>query len=270
MWPNRGLRGLRGRHAQNSEGAAYTGHILRSAWGPMADCCAFRTKRNDRLAVRSRLGEARVNEQGGLMQDHEPPRVRDRTPGGSSLRNNRYYEIIAVMRAAGAGPFGLRLRALIVILWRSGLVESATIGPSARTDREGFERALVRAGRVGRGAKSAMDEGLGSTGDRLQFRLTPRLHPSICVSAIREPVRPWNFTRSPTSLAYLKSLSPDENFEVLTRLVDQLRERGKVFARSAPARTQHLEVAADARRESRGTVGLRLVPTVSAAAALSR
>jgi integrase len=30
-------------------------------------------------------------------------------------------EIIAVMRAAGAGPDGVRLRALIVLLWRAGL-----------------------------------------------------------------------------------------------------------------------------------------------------
>jgi integrase len=30
-------------------------------------------------------------------------------------------EIIAVMRSAGAGPDGVRLRALIVVLWRAGL-----------------------------------------------------------------------------------------------------------------------------------------------------
>ncbi len=30
-------------------------------------------------------------------------------------------EIIAVMRAAGSGPDGVRLRALIVVLWRAGL-----------------------------------------------------------------------------------------------------------------------------------------------------
>src|SRR5881409_1663106 len=30
-------------------------------------------------------------------------------------------EIIAVMRAAGDGPHGARLRALIVVLWRGGL-----------------------------------------------------------------------------------------------------------------------------------------------------
>ena len=30
-------------------------------------------------------------------------------------------EIIAVMRTAGAGPDGMRLRALIVVLWRAGL-----------------------------------------------------------------------------------------------------------------------------------------------------
>jgi hypothetical protein len=30
-------------------------------------------------------------------------------------------EIVAVMRAAGDGPHGRRLRGLIVILWRTGL-----------------------------------------------------------------------------------------------------------------------------------------------------
>ncbi len=30
-------------------------------------------------------------------------------------------EIIAVMRTAGAGPDGMRVRALIVVLWRAGL-----------------------------------------------------------------------------------------------------------------------------------------------------
>src|ERR1700730_18726283 len=45
-------------------------------------------------------------------------------------------EIVAVMRAAGDGPDGDRLRALIVVLWRAGLrigeaVDLAPSGPAA-------------------------------------------------------------------------------------------------------------------------------------------
>ena len=47
----------------------------------------------------------------------------------------RVDEIIAVMRAAGDGPYGLRLRALIVILWRSGLRISEALA-LAETDLE--------------------------------------------------------------------------------------------------------------------------------------
>ncbi len=40
-------------------------------------------------------------------------------------------EIIGVMRTAGAGPDGVRLRALIVVLWRAGL----RIGKRSRSPR---------------------------------------------------------------------------------------------------------------------------------------
>jgi hypothetical protein len=69
-------------------------------------------------------------------------------PRGRSPRNKglRYpadpptvEEIVAVMRAAGGGADGTRLRALIVILWRAGSADRR--GARARRDGVGFRLA---------------------------------------------------------------------------------------------------------------------------------
>ncbi len=49
-------------------------------------------------------------------------------------------EVIAVTRAAGAGPDGVRLRALIVVLWRAGL----RIGEALALAETDLERAAAR------------------------------------------------------------------------------------------------------------------------------
>jgi integrase len=71
-------------------------------------------------------------------------------------------EIIAVMRAAGHGVDGARLRALIVILWRAGL----RIGEArdlAETDLDASRGAvLVRRGKGGRRREVGMDRGAWS------------------------------------------------------------------------------------------------------------
>jgi len=54
--------------------------------------------------MQSALGQSPANK--GRRYPADPPRVE---------------EIVAVMRRAGDGPYGLRLRGLIVVLWRSGL-----------------------------------------------------------------------------------------------------------------------------------------------------
>ena len=66
----------------------------------------------------------------------------------------------------------------------------------------------------------------------------------------------WNFIAAHLS-GVPEILEPDENFEVLTRLVDHF-ERHVTNPRPLDATP---EVAADASRDSRGTMGLRLVPT---------
>jgi integrase len=66
-------------------------------------------------------------------------------------------EIIAVMRTAGAGPDGMRLRALIVVLWRAGLRIGEALA-LAETDLDGRRGAvLVRHGKGGKRREVGMD-----------------------------------------------------------------------------------------------------------------
>jgi transcriptional regulator len=66
----------------------------------------------------------------------------------------------------------------------------------------------------------------------------------------------WNFIVAHLS-GVPEVLEPGENFEVLTRLVEHFEQH---VAEPRPLDASP-EVAADARRDSRGTIGLRLVPT---------
>ncbi len=66
-------------------------------------------------------------------------------------------EIIAVMRAAGDAPDGLRLRGLIVVLWRAGLRISEALA-LAETDLDPERGAiLVRCGKGGKRREVGMD-----------------------------------------------------------------------------------------------------------------
>ena len=86
---------------------------------------------------------------------------RGRSPRNKGLRYPAdpptVEEIVAVMRAAGDGADGARLRALIVILWRAGL----RIGEAlelAETDLDRSRGAvLVRRGKGGRRREVGMD-----------------------------------------------------------------------------------------------------------------
>jgi integrase len=67
-------------------------------------------------------------------------------------------EIVAVMRAAGDGAHGRRLRGLIVVLWRAGLriADALAIGESDLDPRRGS--VLVRRGKGGRRREVGMDD----------------------------------------------------------------------------------------------------------------
>jgi site-specific recombinase XerC len=61
-------------------------------------------------------------------------------------------EIIAVMRAAGDGPEAMRLRGVMIVLWRAGLRISEALA-LAETDLDRQRGAvLVRAGKASRSA----------------------------------------------------------------------------------------------------------------------
>jgi integrase len=67
-------------------------------------------------------------------------------------------EIVPVMRAAGDGRHGQRLRALIVVLWRAGLRihEALALSESDLDARRGS--LLVRRGKGGRRREVGMDD----------------------------------------------------------------------------------------------------------------
>ncbi len=66
-------------------------------------------------------------------------------------------EIVSVMRAAGAGPDGIRLRALIVVLWRAGLRIGEALA-LAETDMDARRGAvLVRHGKGNKRREVGMD-----------------------------------------------------------------------------------------------------------------
>ena len=82
-------------------------------------------------------------------------------PGNKGLRYPadppKVEEIIAVMRSAGAGAHGRRLRGLIVIMWRAGLrIQEALALTEGDLDyRRGS--LLVRRGKGGRRREVGMD-----------------------------------------------------------------------------------------------------------------
>lgn len=70
----------------------------------------------------------------------------------------RVEEIVAVMKTAGESPYALRLRALIVILWRAGLRISEALA-LAETDLESSRGSLlVRSGKGGKRREVGMDD----------------------------------------------------------------------------------------------------------------
>jgi len=102
-------------------------------------------------------------------------------------------EIVAVMRSAGDGLHGRRLRGLIVVLWRAGLRinEALALNEPDLDHRRGS--LLVRRGKGGRRREVGMDEWAW---EQLQPWLTSRLElpvgPLFCVINGRTRGRLWS------------------------------------------------------------------------------
>jgi integrase len=102
-------------------------------------------------------------------------------------------EIVAVMRAAGDGRQGCRLRGLIVVLWRAGLRihEALALNESDLDHRRGA--LLVRRGKGGRRREVGMDEWAWEHLQRwIDVRLELPVGPLFCVINGPTRGRPWS------------------------------------------------------------------------------
>jgi integrase len=110
-------------------------------------------------------------------------------------------EIIAVMRGAGDGVHGRRLRGLIVVLWRAGLrIHEALALTEADLDaRRGS--LLVRRGKGGRRREVGMDDwAWEQLAPWLQARVQLPVGPLFCVVTGPTRGRPWSATAARSEL----------------------------------------------------------------------
>ena len=104
-------------------------------------------------------------------------------------------EIIRVMRCAGERAEGLRMRALIVVLWRAGLriSEALTLAESDLDPRRGS--ILVRCGKGGKRREVGMDAwAREQLAPWLQLRTTMPVGALLCVIYGQTCGRPWTAT----------------------------------------------------------------------------
>jgi site-specific recombinase XerD len=105
----------------------------------------------------------------------------------------RVEEIVAVMRAAGPGASGDRLRALVVVLWRAGLRlgEALALVESDLDPARGS--VLVRHGKGDKRRESGMDDwGWEQVRPWLHARQAFPVGPLFCVVAGPTAGRPWS------------------------------------------------------------------------------
>jgi integrase len=127
-------------------------------------------------------------------------------------------EIVAVMRAAGAGADGARLRALIVVLWRAGLriSEALALAESDMDSRRGA--ILVRHGKGNKRREVGMD---GWAWEQLQpwqtLRTTMPVGAFFCVIHGPTAGRPWEpssvrrqFLRTAAAAAVRRRFAPHQ------------------------------------------------------------
>lgn len=129
-------------------------------------------------AILPRYGRGRTNSTKGRKFPPDPPRTE---------------EIVSVMRAAGDRPQGLRLRALVAILWRAGLRISEALAMAESDLESGRGALLVRHGKGGKRREVGMDDwGWEQIRPWSEYRLGLPVGPFFCV--IRPPTtgRPWS------------------------------------------------------------------------------
>jgi site-specific recombinase XerD len=125
----------------------------------------------------------------GLRYPADPPRVE---------------EIVAVMREAGDGVHGSRIRALIVVLWRAGLRISEALELTEGDLDPERGAVLVRRGNCGKRREAGMDEwGWEHLLPWIDHRATMPLGPLFCVVNGPTCGRPWSGSATREQLRHL-------------------------------------------------------------------
>ena len=102
-------------------------------------------------------------------------------------------EIIAVMRCAGAAPYGLRARALVVLLWRAGLRVSEALALAESDLDRSTGGVLVRLGKGGKRRHVGMDRwGWQQLEPWLDRRIELPVGALLCVIDGPTAGRPWS------------------------------------------------------------------------------
>jgi site-specific recombinase XerD len=117
-------------------------------------------------------------------------------------------EIIAVMRVAGEGVHGVRVRALVVILWRAGLRINEALS-LAETDLEPRRGSiLVRHGKGGKRREVGMDDWAWEHVEPWRrSRLEMPVGPFFCVIGGATRGRAWSQTAARAELRRLAALA---------------------------------------------------------------
>jgi integrase len=116
----------------------------------------------------------------------------------------RVEEIVAVMRQAGPGRHGDRLRGLIVILWRAGLRIGEALDLSEADLDMGRGSLLVRSGKGGKRREAGMDDwGWQQLRPWLAHRTAVPPGPLFCVIDGPTRGRPWDVSAARARLRQL-------------------------------------------------------------------
>jgi site-specific recombinase XerD len=113
-------------------------------------------------------------------------------------------EIVAVMRCAGQTTHGLRVRALIVVLWRAGLRISEALALTESDLDRATGAILVRHGKGGKRREVGMDRwGWQQIEPWLDFRPALPVGALLCVMHGPTAGRPWSPTAARSTLRNL-------------------------------------------------------------------
>ena len=116
----------------------------------------------------------------------------------------RVEEIVAVMRQAGPGIGGDRVRGLIVVLWRAGLRIGEALGLAEADLDIGRGSLLVRSGKGGKRREAGMDDwGWQQLRPWLSHRTSLPPGPLFCVIYGTTRGRPWDVSAARSRLRRL-------------------------------------------------------------------